>query len=76
MPHDLANNLLQVGDEVTIRCRVTQLSKTEEACNLTCTPVESPRGSSYSPSICLNTGQVLKWFGDPAPAAPGVSDGE
>lgn len=60
MPHDIRNTPLQVGDEVSIRCRVTHLSKTEDACNLTCTPVETPQGSVYSPSIVLNTHQVQK----------------
>lgn len=60
MPHDLQNQLLKVGDEVTIRCRVTHVSKGEEACNLTCTPLEPAQGSSYSPSIVLNTHQVVR----------------
>ena len=60
MPHDLQNQLLKVGDEVSIRCRVTHLGKTEDACNLTCVPLEPAQGSSYSPSIVLNTHQVVR----------------
>lgn len=60
MPHDLQNQPIKVGDEVSIRCRVTHLGKTEDACNLTCVPLEPAQGSSYSPSICLNTHQVLR----------------
>lgn len=60
MPHDLQNQLLKVGDEVSIRCRVTHIGKSEEACNLTCTPLEPAQGSSYSPSIVLNTHQVVR----------------
>lgn len=56
MPHDKHHRVLEVGDEVTLRCRITQISAgVETACNITVEAVERPEGEGYVPTISGNS---------------------
>lgn len=58
MPHDAKGQPIEVGDIVTVRCRVTTVQIGEDYCNLslvTCAPMHpSPEPSALS----LNAKQV------------------
>lgn len=61
MPHDKNGQLIEVGDEVVIRCRVKQVWPGAETCNLQVESVEKmlPEHETGS-SITLNANQVEK----------------
>lgn len=55
MPHDQYGQQLSVGDEVDLRCRITQVSEGEVACNVTAEAVNRPDGEAYIPTIAGNS---------------------
>lgn len=60
MPHDKNGNLLTVGDEVMIRCTVSEVYATDEFCNVQVRPVEPMYPSERHDAITLNAKQVEK----------------
>ena len=60
MPHDKNGVKLEVGDEVMLRCRITQVHEGEEACNVTAEAAEKPEGEDYVPSIAGNSKFYVK----------------
>lgn len=59
MPHDQNNAELNVGDIVTITCRVTNVSAQEEYCNVTMETLLPMPPYTTPNSITLNTKQVV-----------------
>jgi hypothetical protein len=55
MPHDKNFRVLEVGDEVILRCRITHVSQGETDCNVTAEAIERPEGESYIPTIAGNS---------------------
>ena len=55
MPHDSKGNKLEVGDIVNLRCRITNVSEGEVACNVTAEALLRPEGESYIPVISGNS---------------------
>lgn len=56
MPHDKNGTRLEVGDEVILRCRITEISEgVETACNVTAEAIERPDGEGYIPTIAGNS---------------------
>jgi hypothetical protein len=61
MPHDVKNNLLSVGDEVLVRCKVTALCEGEDYCNVTMESVHGRRPDGLKETLySINTGVVEK----------------
>lgn len=60
MPHDKNGNLLEVGDDVIIRAKVTQVHTGEEYCNLSLESVEPMYPGDSKNQFTLNTKQVEK----------------
>ena len=60
MPHDVNGELISDNDIVWVKCKVSGVSTSEEACNVTVQPVLPPCGSTYNTIIVLNTQQVMK----------------
>lgn len=60
MPHDTAGNRLEVGDRVSIACRVKQIFTTEEYCNLTLETIELMYPGNERTMLTLNAKQVTK----------------
>jgi hypothetical protein len=71
MPHDKNGNQLSVGDEVTLRCRITQITPSETECNVTAEAIERPEGEGYVPSIACNSKFYVKDIGTPPDARTG-----
>ena len=61
MPHDVNGQFVEVGDEVMIRCRVTQVWPGAKTCNMQVETVERmlPEQTAGS-TITLNANQVEK----------------
>ncbi len=60
MPHDAGGNVLQVGDEVLVPCRVVGLQLGDDYCNCNLeTAYPMPPYTTRS-QITLNTRQVMK----------------
>lgn len=55
MPHDKNGNILNVGDEVLLRCKITNVNPGETQCNVTAEAVERPEGEGYIPTIAGNS---------------------
>lgn len=56
MPHDKNGNKLNIGDEVILRCKITQISEgVESQCNVTAEALERPEGEGYIPTITGNS---------------------
>lgn len=55
MPHDKNGTLLQVGDEVILRARVTDINPSETQCNITVEAIERPDGEGYFPTAGGNS---------------------
>lgn len=68
MPHDKNGKPLAVGDEVTLRGKVTQVHQGETACNVTVEAAERPEGEGYIPTIAGNSRFYEKV--EPAEATP------
>lgn len=60
MPHDKNNSVLQVGDEVIIRAKITNLTEGEEFCNITVQTIEGRRPDGCKETFTFNTGVVEK----------------
>jgi hypothetical protein len=60
MPNDLKGNLIQSGDEVIVRAKVTQVQAGEEMCNCTLQTIEPMFPSDRPTTFVLNTKQVEK----------------
>lgn len=71
MPHDKNGNQLSVGDEVILRCRITQITPSETECNVTAEAIERPEGEGYVPSIAGNSKFYVKDTGTPPDARDG-----
>lgn len=66
MPHDACGNELNPGDEVIVRCRVTQItSNGSDYCNVALETVEPMFPGEYKTSISLNAKQTER-----VPATP------
>ena len=55
MPHNQYDQQLSVGDELDLRCRVTQVLEGETQCNVTVEAVNRPDGETYIPTITGNS---------------------
>lgn len=61
MPHDVKNNLLSVGDEVLVRCKVTVIHEGEDYCNVELETVHGRRPDGMKERFyALNTGVLEK----------------
>lgn len=60
MPHDIHGTLLQVGDAVLVPAVVTQITMTEEYCNVTVETREPMFPTTNKNTIVLNAKQVVK----------------
>jgi hypothetical protein len=60
MPHDKNGVVLAVGDEITIRAKVTSIQTGEEYCNLSASTLEPMFPSDSPTTMTLNTKQVEK----------------
>jgi hypothetical protein len=60
MPHDVSGKLLQVGDTVTLRCRVTSLTLNDDYCNAIIESVQSMYPGENKTIVTVNTKQVEK----------------
>lgn len=61
MPHDANNEILAVGDIVSLDCRVTGITPGEEYCNVTLEAVLPPNPPEMSPAtLTTNSRQVIK----------------
>jgi hypothetical protein len=58
MPHDRTGQLIEVGEEVTIRCRVAAIHAGTEYCNLTLASVEPMYPSKDKSTFSANGRQV------------------
>ena len=58
MPHDINGSELNVGDIVTVRCKVTAVHQQENACNVDLTALDGPHGE-YKPSFVANSRSVV-----------------
>lgn len=82
MPHDMNGKVLQVGDLVSVPCRVKAIQLTEEFCNVTLVTV-NPMYPSRDPStLVVNARQVKvesrlsdRIVDLPAPGAPSPPQG-
>jgi hypothetical protein len=59
MPHDRDGELLKVGDEVNIPCRVKEIQMTEEFCNCTLESNQPMYPGNNRSSFVVNTKQVV-----------------
>lgn len=61
MPHDANNKLLQVGDEVIVRFKVTALCACEDYCNVSLESVHGRRPDGLKECLSsINTGVIEK----------------
>lgn len=60
MPHDVNNNLLEVGDEVIVRAKVTSIQTGEEYCNVTIQSVNGRKPDGMQEMFCLNAAVLEK----------------
>lgn len=60
MPHDRNGELLQKGDKVLIPCVVTDVSESEDYCNITVETEEPCHPGDSKSSYTLNARQVCK----------------
>lgn len=62
MPHDKNGELLQVGDIVTVECKVKDVYETEGGgyCNLTAETIEPMYPTVFPTTITFNARQVVK----------------
>lgn len=60
MPHDKNGELLEIDDEVIVRCKVRNLYDFEGNCNLTVETVEPFFPNEYKSVFTINTKQVIK----------------
>lgn len=67
MPHDKNGRELQVGDEVTVRARVTQIHAGEDYCNVNLETVEPMTPGDQKSAMTLNTKQCEKVGQDTEP---------
>ena len=79
MPHDKNGQLLEVGDLVTVRARVSSVQAGDEYCNVSLETVEPMHPTANTSALTLNTRQVEKVAtpaaaNDEAPVAEGVAD--
>lgn len=58
MPHDKNGKLLREGDEVFLRCKVTQIQPSMEYCNLNLVTVEPMFPSTTPFTLTANAKQV------------------
>lgn len=70
MPHDRDGKPLSVGDTVYIPCKVLSLGEGEVECNATVEALHDGRGTSYKPTVTLNTAQLKKAEAGPAAEPP------
>jgi hypothetical protein len=71
MPHDRKGKLLEVGDEVSIPCRITAIHSNPDYCNVQVETIEGMHPEGHKSTFSLNTGQVEKVF-VPKPKQPGT----
>lgn len=72
MPHDKNGTLLQVGDEVTIRARVTLVTEGTDRCNVSLATVEKYPGCDYGDTMTTAASLVEK---APAQATESIETG-
>ncbi len=60
MPHDLNGKRLNVGDVVTVRCKVKAIHDTEEYCNVSLETNIAMFPSDTKSALTLNARQVEK----------------
>lgn len=60
MPHDKNGKLLQIGDEVTVRAKVTSVNAGAEYCNVGLETVEPMHPTANTTALSLNAAQVEK----------------
>lgn len=70
MPHDVNGTRIEVGDEVIVRCKVTQISPGEDYCNATLETVEPMKPSGTPYTITLNAGQTERVPSTPPSETP------
>ena len=59
--HDRNGNKLEVGDEVVVLCKVTELHATEDYCNVSLETVYGRRPDGAKEKICaINTAVMVK----------------
>lgn len=66
MPHDVNNNLLEVGDEVVLRAKVTSIQTGEEYCNVTIESLYGRKPDGSKETSCLNAAVLEKVPSQPA----------
>jgi hypothetical protein len=60
MPHDNTGAELHVGDLVIVHCRVKEIHRTEEYCNLSLETEERMFPATHVSALSLNAKQVVK----------------
>lgn len=61
MPHDAKGNLVQLGDTVIVRFKVTGVQHVEDYCNITLQALGTPQPADcYVPSLTTNAKLVEK----------------
>lgn len=73
MPHDRNGKLIEVGDHVTLRCKVKSVQIGEEYCNLTVETCEPMFPTDRRDSYTLNAKQVEVVSKGPGYAAPSAA---
>ncbi len=59
MPHDRDGNLLQVGDDVLVPCRIKEIHQAEEYCNVTLITSQPMYPSENLSTLNVNAKQVI-----------------
>jgi hypothetical protein len=74
MPHDANGNVLQVGDEVIVRCKVAEVMIGDEYCNVTLRTLEPMPPYIDGTCVTLNTRQTEKVPAQPPDHTPATRE--